>query len=92
MKLKRMGKVISGKRFLLKIKENVYRSCIRSVMLCESETWCSKENEMAILSKIARAIVRVTCIEKLVERVKEKLMNLLHVRETVDKLEKANKI
>ena len=25
----------------------VYRSCVRSAMLYESETWCSRENEMA---------------------------------------------
>ena len=28
----------------------VYRSCVRSAMLYGSETWCLRENEMAILS------------------------------------------
>ena len=39
---------LNSKRFLLKTKGMVYRSCIRSVMLYGSGTWCLLENEMAV--------------------------------------------
>ena len=38
-----------SKRFSLKMKGMIYRSCVRSAMLYGSKTWCLRENEMAIL-------------------------------------------
>ena len=35
-----------------------YRGCVRSAMLYGSETWCLRENEMAILRRNERAMVR----------------------------------
>ena len=40
-------RVAELKRFLLKMKGMAYQGC---VMLYGSETWCLRENEMAILS------------------------------------------
>ena len=45
-----------------------YRSCVRSVMLYWSETWCFRENEMAVLRRTKRAMVRVMCGAKLMEK------------------------
>ena len=45
-----------GKRFPLKMKDKVYRCCIRSTILYGSETWCLKENEKAILKRMERAM------------------------------------
>ena len=59
------------------MKKMVYRSCVRSAMLNESETWCLRENEMAILRRTERAMVRSMCGVKLVDRTKtEDLMEM----------------
>ena len=43
------GELLYGRKFSLKMKERIYQSCVRSAMLYESETWCLRENEMAVL-------------------------------------------
>ena len=35
-----------GRRFSLKMKGRVYKSCVRSAMLYGSETWCLKEGDI----------------------------------------------
>ena len=78
-------------RFSLKIKGMVYRSCVRSAMLYESETWCLRENEMIILRRTDRAMVRSMCGVKLVDRKNtEDLMKMLGLKETLDKMAQAN--
>ena len=39
------------KNFSLKTKGMVYWSCVRLAMLYGSETWCLRENEMAVLRR-----------------------------------------
>ena len=51
VKFKECGELLHSKRFLLKTKGMVYRSCVRSAMLYGSDTWCLRENEMAILRR-----------------------------------------
>ena len=46
----------------------VYRSCVRVAMLYGSETWCLRENEIAILRMTERAMVRAMCGAKLMEK------------------------
>ena len=53
----------------MKQKGMVYQSCIRSEMSYGSETWCLTENEMAILRRTERAMVRAMCGAKLMENV-----------------------
>ena len=73
------------------MKEMVYRSCVRSAMHYGSETWCLRENEMAILKRTERAMMRSMCGVKLVDRKKmEKLMEMLSLKETFDRIAKAN--
>ena len=50
------------------MKGMVYRSCIRSAMLHGSETWCLRENEMVILRRTERAMVRSMYGVKLVDK------------------------
>ena len=50
------------------MKGVVYRSCVRSAMLHGSETWCLRENEVVILRRTQRAMVRSMCGVKLVDR------------------------
>ena len=49
VKFRECGELLNSKRFSLKLKGMVYRSCVRLAMLSGSETWCLRENEMAIL-------------------------------------------
>ena len=91
VKFRECGELLCGKRFPLKMKGLVYKSCVRSVILYGSETWCLNENEMGILRRAERAMVRVMCGVKLMDRKKtEDLMKMLGLEEAVDQLAKAN--
>ena len=67
-KIQRMWKLLLENRFTLKMKGKVYCCCVRSAILCGSETWCLKENEKAILRRTERAMVRAMCGQKVVDR------------------------
>ena len=41
--------MLYGRKFSVKMKERIYQSYVRSAMLYGSETWCLRENKMAIL-------------------------------------------
>ena len=65
----------------------VYPGCVRSAMLYGSETWCLRENEMAILRRTERAM----CGAKLMEKKRtEDLMEMLGLKETAVQMAKAN--
>ena len=60
-------------------------------MLYGSETWCLRENEVAISRKAETSMVRVMCNVKLVHKKNiEELMDMLRLKEAADKLAKAN--
>ena len=60
-------------------------------MLYGSETWCLRENEMPILRRTERAMVRAMCGAKLMEKKrKENLMEMLGLKETGVQMAKAN--
>ena len=87
VKFRECGALLNSKRFSLKLKGMVYRSCVRSVMLYGSEKWCLRENEMAILRRTERAM----CGAKLMEKKRtEDLMEMLGLKETVVQMAKAN--
>ena len=64
VKFRECGELLNSKRFSLKLKGMVYRSCVRSAMLYGSAKWCLRENERAILKRTERAMVRATDVEK----------------------------
>ena len=69
----------------------VYRSCVRSAMLYRSEKWCLRENEMTILRRTERTMVRAMCGAKLMEKKRtEDLMEMLGLKETVVLMAKTN--
>ena len=73
------------------MKGMIYRSCVRSAMLYENETWCLRGSEMAILIRTETAMVRSMCGVKLVDRKRmEELMEMLGLKETLDRTPKAN--
>jgi len=50
-------------------------------MLYGSEAWCLMENELSILRRIERAIVRATCGQKLMDKKNiDDLMSMLGLR------------
>ena len=60
-------------------------------MLCGSETWCLTENEVAILRRAERSMVRAMFGLKLVDkRNTEELMDMVGLKEAADKLARAN--
>ena len=65
----------------------VYPSCVRSAMLYGSETWCLRENEMAILRRTERAMSGAKLMEK---KRTEDLMEMLGLKETAVQMAKAN--
>ena len=61
VKFKECRELLNSKRFSLKMKGMVYRSCVRSAMLYGSET-------DEILRRTKRAMVRALCGAKLMEK------------------------
>ena len=91
VRLRECVELLLGNRFSLKIKGKVYRCCVRSAILYGSETWCPKENEKAILRRTERAMVRAMYGQKVVDRkTTEEQMDMLGLKETVDRLATAN--
>ena len=56
IKFRECSEILKGRRFSLKMKGKVYKSCVRSAMLYGSEAWCLREKEMAILRRTERAM------------------------------------
>ena len=71
---KKCGELLLGNRLSLKMKDKVYRCCIRSAILYGSETRRLQENKNAILRRTERAMIRAMCGCK----VKRPLKNRLH--------------
>ena len=91
VRFRKCGELLLGNRFPLKMKGKVYRCCVRSAILYGNETWCLKENEKAILRRTERAMVRVMCSQKVVDRKTTKeQMDMLGLKETTDRLATAN--
>ena len=91
MKFRECGELLLGRRFSLKMKGMVYSSCVRSAMLYGSETWCFRENEVIILRRTERAMMRSMCGVKLEDRkITEDLMKMLGLKETLGKMAQAN--
>ena len=83
----RTSEGLLGKRFSLKMKARVFQSCVWSVMLYGSETWCLTEKEMVILKRTERAMVRAMCGAKLADRKNtEDMMDMLGLNQTIDKM------
>ena len=60
-------------------------------MLYGSETWCLRENEMEVLRRTERAMVRAMCGAKLMEEKRTgDLMEMLGLKESVVQMAKAN--
>ena len=91
VKFRECGELLNSKRFSLKEKGMVYQSCVRVAMLYGSVTWCLRENEIAILRRTERTMVRAMCGAKRMKKKRtEDLMEMLGLKETVVQMTKAN--
>ena len=89
MKFRECSDILKGRRFSLKMKARVYKSCVRSAMLYRSEAWCLREKEMAILRRTERAMIRAMCGVRLLDRRNsEELMDMLGIKESLDRMAK----
>ena len=76
---------------MLKVKGRIYQSCVRSAMQHGREMWCPRENEMAILRKTEKAMMRAMCGVKIVEkRRSQELRSLLGLKDILDGLASAS--
>ena len=90
-KFRGCGEILFRKRFSLGMKRKVYKIYVRSAMLYESKMWCSRENEVAILRRAERPMVRAMCSVKLVDKGNTvELMDMIRLKEAADKLARAN--
>ena len=87
-----MWRVAELKKVLAAYERNdLSELCEISDVIYGSETWCLRENEMAILRRTERAVVRAMCGVKLMERRRtEELMEMLGLKETVVQMAKTN--
>ena len=77
IRFRECGVLLYGSKFSLKMIGKIYQSCVRLAMLYGSETWCLKENEMAILRRTEKAMVRAVCEVKMIEKKRsQELMSL----------------
>ena len=90
-KFRECREILFGKRFSLRMKGKLYKSYVRPPRLYGSKTWCLIENEVAILRRAERSIMRATCNVKLVnKRNTEEIMDMLGLEEVADKLARTN--
>ena len=91
IKFRECGKLLYGRKFLLKMKGRIYQNCVKSAMRYGSETWSLRENEMAILRRTEKAIMRAICgIEMIEKRRSQELTSLLGLKDTLDELARAS--
>ena len=93
MKFRERSKILKGRRFSLKMKGKIYKSCVRPATLFGSEAWCLREKEMAILRRTKRAMIQAMCGVKILDqRNSEELMDMLGIKESLDRMAKASSI
>ena len=85
IKFRECGEFLYGRKFSFKITGRIYQSCVRPAMLYGSEMWCLRKNEMAILRRTERSLMRAMCGIKLIEkRRSQELRNLLNLKDTLN--------
>ena len=73
-------------------KERIHQSCARLAMLYGRETWCVRENEMAILRKTEKSIITVCGVKLIEKRRSQELMSLLGLKDNLDGLARTSRV
>ena len=84
MKFKEMSGLLCGKRWSVKLKGRVYKTCVRTAMIYGGETWVMRKEEENVLQRAERAMVRMMCGVKLSDRKSSKeLMAMIGLSEDI---------
>ena len=67
-KFRELTPILTARRASLKLKGKVYRICVQSVLVYNSETWAMKAEDMQRLERIERIMIRWMCGVKLSDR------------------------
>lgn len=67
-KFRELSGVLCGKRWSLKMKGTVYKTCVRTVMIYGGETWAMRKEDEAVLRRAERAMIRRMCGVRLRDR------------------------
>ena len=67
-KFRELSPILTARRASLKLKGKVYRTCVLSVMLYDSETLAMKAEDMQRLERTERTMIRRMCSAKLNDR------------------------
>ena len=93
MKFRECSEILKGRRFSLKMRAKVYKSCVRPAMLYGSEAWCLRDKEMAILRRTEKAMIRAMCGLKLLDRRNSEELNaMLGIKESLDRMAKTRSV
>src|SRR5271166_3171410 len=60
-KFRELSPILTARRASLKLKGNVYRTCVQSLMVYGSETWAMKAEDMHRLERTERMMIRWMC-------------------------------
>ena len=60
--------ILAARQASLKLKGNIYRTCVQSVLVYGSETWAMKAEDMHRLVSTERMLIRRMCGVKLSDR------------------------
>ena len=91
--IQRMPTFTLRENFPLIIKGIVYKSCVRSAMHYGSVIWYLGHNDIGVLQRTERAMVRSIREVKLVDKnLTKDQMRMLDGSETVDQLAKTNSV
>ena len=84
MKFRELSGVLCSRSWSLKMKGRVYKACVRSAMVYGSETWALKKEDEGVLQRAERAMVRIMCGVRLLERRKSmELLSLLGIEDDI---------
>ena len=79
------GGLLLGNKFPVRMKGKVCYCWVRLALECGRKAWCLKENIKAIFRRMKRAMVRVMCSQKVVDRkMTEEQMDMLGLKKTLD--------
>ena len=73
------------------MKGRIYQNSVRSTMQNGSETWCLRENEVVILRRTKKAMMRALCGVKITEkRRSQELKSLLGLKDILNGVARAS--
>ena len=79
-KFTELMRILTSRGASLKMKEKIYKACVRSVMMYGSETWATRVEDISRLERTERMMVRWMCGVTLSDRISsEELLSRLGI-------------